>query len=182
MNTAKKINYQINYHTKAAYELASSQPCPRSANDVYSLGVGLQYCIRAKCIEIGNYSRTLDKQLLDELAAKQLTIKSEIEKMAKYNLNELLVKFYNSGGPIMADPVSKQMAKDNQRFFSLILSNFLQSLDDAALETLRGKLSVEEMERDVENKIAELYASLARMFPVKEIEIAFADLVKIRQS
>lgn len=180
MNTARKI--KINYHTKAAYELANSHPCPRSASDVYSLGVSLQYCIRAKYIEIDSLKPSIDKTFLTVLAAKQLAIKTEIEKQSKYNLNILLEKFYNDGGPIMEDPVSEQMVKDIQPFFNRITINFLQSLDEIAHQAAMGELSVKEMEAEVNHRITELYNSLGRMFQVTEIESAFKDLIKIRQS
>lgn len=180
MNTAKEI--KINYHTKAAYELANSHPCPRSASDVYSLGVSLQYCIRAKYIEIDSLKRSIDKTFLVDLAAKQLAIKTEIEKQAKYNLNILLQKFYNDGGQIMEDPVSTQMVKDIQPFFNRITSNFLQSLDETAHQTAMGKLSVKEMETEVNHRLTELYNALGRMFQATEIESVFTDLIEIRQS
>ena len=178
MNTAKEI--KINYHTKAAYELANSIPCPRSANDVYSIGVSMQYCIRAKYIELDNLQRSDDKTYLEGQAAKQLAIKSEIEKLAKFNLNYVLKEFYDHGGPIMEDPVSEQMVKEIQPFFNRIMSNFLQSLDAIVHQTDLGKLSVEEMVTDVNRKICEMYNSLGSMFQIVEIKGAFSDLIEIR--
>lgn len=176
MNTAKKINY----HTKAAYELANSHPCPRSARDVYSLGVSFQYCIRAKYKEIDSLKQDIDKTCLADLAAKQLTIKTEIEKQAKYNLNMLLQKFYDEGGPIMEDLVTEEMAKNIQPFFNRITNNFLKSLDEIVDQTAICKLSVREMDAEINHRIIELYSTLGRMFQVTEIENAFADLIKIR--
>jgi hypothetical protein len=181
MNTAKKI--KINYYTKAAYELASSTPCPRSANDVYSMGVSLQYCIRAKYLEIDGLRRSIMGQnFLVDQAKRQLAIKTEIEKQANYNLNVLLQKFYDQGGPIMEDPVSEEMVKNVRPFFNRIRSSFLQSLDETAHQTAIGKLSVEEMVTDVNRQITEMYNALGRMFPVAEVTGAFTDLIEIRQS
>lgn len=180
MNTAKEI--KINYHTKAAYELASSLPCPRSANDVYFLGVSLQYCIRAKYLELDGLKSSIDKNFVVAQAARHLTIKTEIEKLAKYNLNVLLKKFYDQGGPIMEDPVSEEMVKDIQPFFDRIRSSFLQSLDEITQQTATGKLSVEDMEAEVNRQITEMYNALSRMFQPQEIREAFADLIEIRQS
>lgn len=177
MNTAIKINY----YTKAAYELANSHPCPRSASDVYSLGVSFQYCIEAKYNEIDSLKRNIDKTCLADLAAKQLAIKTGIEKQAKYNLNMLLQKFYDDGGPIMEDLVTEEMAKNIQPFFNRITINFLKSLDETVNQTAIGNLSVREMDAEINHQIIELYSTLGRMFQVTEVENAFTDLIKIRQ-
>lgn len=173
MITAKKI--KINYHTKAAYELASSLPCPKSANDVYSLGVSLQYCIRVKYIELAGHS--IDKDFLMDQAAQQLAIKKKIEELATFKLNVLLEKFYDQGGPIMEDPVSKQMVREIQPFFNRIMSRFLQALDEITCQAVIKNSSVKEMVFEVNCQITETYSALGRMFPVKEIESAFADLL-----
>ncbi len=180
MNTAKAI--KINYYTKAAYEMAYSHPCPRSVHDVCSLGASLQYCIRAKYIEITGSMPSKDKTFLMEQAARQLTIKTNIEKLAKYDLNVLVKKFYDDGGPIIEDPVSEQMVMDINPFFNRIISSFLQSLDEITYQTAIGKLSVEKMAADVEDQICQMYNTLARMFQIEEMERAYIDLIEIRQS
>lgn len=180
MNTARKI--KINYHTKAAYELASSQPCPRSVNDVYALGVNLQYCIRAKYNELNELLPGRGNMLLTQQAARQLTIKTEIEKQAKYKLNIILGEFYEHGGPIMEDPVSKQMAKDIQPFFNRHISNFLIRLDELTRQAEHGKMKAEEMTTAVEKQLKDTYAAMAEMFRNADMESAFTDLLEIRQS
>lgn len=123
MTTAENI--KINYYTKAAYEQASSFPCPRSASDVYNLGISMQYCVRAKLLEIA--ALTNDNTCLNEQASQQLTIKAEIEKLAAFDLDVRLGKFYAMGGPVMEDPVTKEMAQQAQPFFSRITSRFLET-------------------------------------------------------
>jgi len=180
MNTAKKI--KINYHTKAAYELASSQPCPCSVNDVYALGVNLQYCIRAKYNELNGLLPGRDNSYLSQQAAIQLNIKTEIEKQAKYKLNVLLGEFYEHGGPIMEDPISKQMAKDMQPFFNRHVSNLLSRLDELTRQAEQGRLKTEELTAPVEKQLTDTYTAMAVMFRNAEMESAFNDLIEIRQS
>ncbi len=179
MNTAKQI--KINYHTKAAYEMASSQPCPRSVHEVYSLGVSLQYCIRAKYLELDGLVPGMGNTFRNNQAARQLVIKTEIEKLANYKLNVLLEEFYNHGGPIMEDPVSEQMAKNAQPFFNRIMSSFLQSLDEITRQTAAAKISAVEMTAEVEEQIIGMYDALGKMFQMVELKYAFDDLIEIRQ-
>ncbi len=177
MRTAQEI--KINYHTKAAYEMASSLPCPQSVNDVYNLGISLQYCIRAKYLEIAELMN--DKAYLIDQGAQQLIIKSKIEKLAAYKLNIQLNKFYEQGGPIMEEPVTKEMVKQIQPFFNRIVSRFLQSLDETSSRFLTKELSVEKMTAEVKKQIAETYTTLGKMFPDNEIESAFAELNELLQ-
>jgi len=178
MRTAQEI--KINYHTKAAYEMASSLPCPRSANDVYALGVSLQYCIRAKYLEIANLMN--NKTYLTDQAAQQLKIKSQIEKLSIYKLNMQLNKFYEQGGPIMEDPITQEMAREIQPFFSRITGRFLQSLDETASRLLTKQISAGEMTSEVRQQITETYNTLGKMFTAEEIESVFAELAEIIQS
>lgn len=180
MNTAKKI--KINYQSKAAYELAMSQPCPRTVNDVYSLGVSLQYCIRAKYMELNGLLPGKDSPILVEQATKQLALKTEIEKQAKYKLNILMGEFYDHGGPLMEDPVSKDLAKDIRPFFQRHISRFLQSLDEIIQQAAQGKITAEGAVSIVNLQIAEMYTAIGRMFRIEEIESAFHDLIEIRQA
>lgn len=178
MGNAQKI--KINYHTKVAYETASSLPCPRSTIDVYALGVNLQYCVRAKYLEIADYMNNNDH--LSEQIARQLTIKSEIGKLSVYNLNIQLTKFYDQGGPIMEDPVTSEMAKEIQPFFRRIMGLFLQSLDETASRLLTKQIGAEEMTSAVKQQIIETYNTLGKMFTVEEIERAFGELAEIIQA
>lgn len=180
MNTAKKI--KINYHTKAAYEVAISQPCPRSVQDVYALGVNLQYCIRAKYKELNDLLPGRDNDFLLHEEIRQLSIKAEIEKQAKYKLNALLGEFYEHGGPIMEEPVSQQMAKDMQPFFNRHVSNFLRRLDELSRQAAQGQMEAEDMAAAVEKQLKDSYTALAEMFRNVEMASAFADLMDIRQS
>jgi hypothetical protein len=177
MRTAKEI--KINYHTKAAYEMASSNPCPQSVNDVYNLGISLQYCVRAKYLEVAELMN--DKTYLTDQAAQQLIIKSKIEKLAAYKLNIQLNKFYNQGGPIIEEPVTKETVKQIQPFFNRIVSRFLQSLDENTSRLLTKEISAEKMNVEVKQQLAETYTTLGKMFPVAEIERAFAELIEFIQ-
>ncbi|HWQ77089.1 MAG TPA: hypothetical protein VN441_17410 [Syntrophomonas sp.] len=178
MKTAQKI--KINYHTKAAYEMADSLPCPRSTNDVYTLGVSLQYCIRSKYLEISELLQS--RNYFTEQAANQLPVKSKIENLAAYKLNVQLNNFYNQGGPVIDEPVTPEMARKIQPFYNRIMSRFLQSLDEIASRVLTRQISAEQMITEVNEQVIDVYSSLGRLYQVKEIENAFADLVEIIQS
>lgn len=173
---------EINYRTKAAYELVNSIPVPRSVDDVYSIGSNLQYCIRAKYSELADVSGKNMKAQFTDLAVRQLKIKKEIDKAANYNLNTLLHYFYQNGGPIMEDPVNETMAKDLRPFFTRLTGNFLTSLDQVADDAYMGKMSAAEMETAVNNSISSLYGTAAQLFPVDVMQKAFLELAEIERT
>jgi hypothetical protein len=178
MKTARKI--AINYFTKAAYELASSLPCPESANDVYNLGVSLQYCIRAKYLELAG--QCYDQDYLIEQATRQLAIKKDIEAQANLGLNILLAQFYDQGGPLMAPSVSQKMSREYYPFFKRIMGRLLESLDELTYEVMDGNLRVEELPDRVELELIQTYNAMKKLFPVREIEKAYTDLIVIVRS
>ncbi len=175
MTTAENI--KINYYTKAAYEQASSFPCPRSASDVYNLGISMQYCVRAKLLEIA--ALTNDNTCLNEQASQQLTIKAEIEKLAAFDLDVRLGKFYAMGGPVMEDPVTKEMAQQAQPFFSRITSRFLETLDETASQFLTKKIAAQEIPAAVNKQMTQAYSGMSSMFAEAEMKNAFTDLIEI---
>jgi hypothetical protein len=178
MNTAKKINYR----TQAAYELAKSVPCPRRVNDVYAMGANLQYCIRAKYLEIGDPNQKDTRALCTKLVSKQMDIKKQIEKAGQRQLNLLIQSFYEQGGPIMEDPVSEQMVKEINPFFNRLMSNFLDSLDEVTDKVSQGEMSVADMETQINRDIISMFSALGNLFAVDEMRDAFHELVQIRES
>lgn len=174
MTTAERI--KINYYTEAAYEQASSFPCPRNASDVYNLGVSMQYCVRAKYLEIAALLN--DNTYMTAEAARQLTAKEEIEKMAAFNLNEQLGKFYAMGGPIMEDPVTTEAAQQTQPFFSRITSRFLETLNETASQVLTKKIKPQEITAVVGEQMTSAYMAMGRMFAEPEMKNAFTELME----
>lgn len=174
MTTAENI--KINYYTKAAYEQASSFPCPRSASDVYNLGISMQYCVRAKLLEIA--ALTNDNTCLNEQASQQLTIKAEIEKLAAFDLDVRLGKFYAMGGPVMEDPVTREMAQQAQPFFSRITSRFLETLNETASQVLTKKINPQEIPAVVGEQMTSAYMAMGRMFAEPEMKNAFTELME----
>ncbi len=175
MKTAQTI--KINYYTKAAYEQASSLPCPRSVNDVYNLGVSLQYCVRAKYLEMADLMN--EKAYLTAQAAHQLKNKSKIEKLAAYNLNVQLSKFYAEGGPIMEGPVTNETAAQIQPFFGRNMSRFLQTLDELSSQMLTKRMSEQEMAAAIDQQMIETLEAMKKMFQDEEMELAFAELIEM---
>jgi O-phosphoseryl-tRNA(Cys) synthetase len=177
MNTAKEINYR----TQAAYELAKSIPCPRCTSDVYSLGVSLQYCIRAKYMEIADSSHMAFKTVCADQVVKQMNIKKEIEKVGNQKLNLLIQYFYEHGGPIMEDPVSEQIVKEIKPFFNRLMRNYINSLDEVAEKALRGKIGASELVTTINHDIINMYSAMGNLFMVDEMREAFNDLIDIRE-
>jgi len=178
MNTALKINYR----TQAANELAESTPCPRSVNDVYSLGVNLQYCIGARYREIAELNQKETRSDSIRLAEKQMEIKKRIDQAASHHLNILIQHFYEQGGPVIEDPVSEETVKEINPFYNRLMSNFLKTLDEVTDKVRRGEMSIGEMETTIDRELISMYGALGNLFGVGEMRKAFHDLVEIRES
>lgn len=178
MNTAKKINYR----TQAAYELAKSVPCPRRVNDVYFLGASLQYCIRAKYLEIAELNQKGTRVACGKLVTRRMDLKKAIEKAGKHQLNLLIQYFYEHGGPIIEDPVSEKMVKDINPFYNRLMNNFLDSLDEVTDRVSRGEMNLSEMETSINQDIINMFSALGNLFTVEEMRDAFHELIKIEES
>jgi hypothetical protein len=178
MNTAPKINYR----TQAANELAESTPCPRTVNDVYSLGVNLQYCIGARYREIAELNQKETRSDCIRLAEKQMEIKKRIDKAAGHQLNILIQYFYEHGGPVIEDPVSEDTVKEISPFYNRLMENFLESLDEVTEKVRCGEMSIGEMETTINRELISMFGALGNLFVVNEMRKAFHDLVEIRES
>ena len=178
MNTALKINYRI----LAANELAQSTPCPRNVNDVYSLGVNLQYCIGTRYRELADMTRNENETACIKLAEKQMEIKRRIDKAASHHLNILIQYFYEHGGPVIEDPISEDMVKEINPFYNRLMNNFLESLDEVTEKVRSGEMSIGEMETTVNRELISMFGALGNLFGVNEMRKAFHDLVEIRES
>lgn len=151
--------------------------CPRSVDEVYSLGIKLQYYIGDIYLALNSIHQGEVKALYQELALKQLDAKDEIQKLANENLNKLLAYFYNNGGPIIESPVSEQMAKEMQPFYNRISANFLKQLDDWVIKASKQDMDADEVERTINNIFIEMYSTMSMLFPVEEVQDAFKELV-----
>jgi len=171
----------INYRTKAAYETARSVVCPRSASDVFSLGICLQYCIRAKYLELAELNRGEVKVEYQQLAGQHLQEKNAMQKLAKLELNRLLAYYYDHGGPVMEAPVTEQQVKEINPFFNRIVTLFLDQLDDLFASAYNREISPRELDLAVRHQAAELHDQVARLIPVEEIKDALSELTEVGQ-
>ncbi len=122
MNQAKKIETTNNWEytsknignndSKDA-QLENSVPCPRYVQEVYSLGASLQYYVGDKYLNLGVLNKGAQKSQYETLALNQLDYKEAIQKLANLYLNEMLVYFYNNGGPVIEAPVSEKPGQGN---------------------------------------------------------------------
>lgn len=180
MSKVLKTTEVINYSPKAAEKTAISASCPRCMNDVYSLGISLQYFIGNIYLKLADTNQGNTKNYYEKLALKQLNGKEKIEKLAKAHTNELLSYFYNNGGPIIEPPLSEQEAKEKQPFFNRIINNFLVKLEASLDLNSNSIINPEELENVINSSITELYTNLGKLIQVDEIIQAFDELISIR--
>lgn len=170
-NSKKKIMNQSNIDA-----LLKQITPPRTTEEVYTLGIRLQYLIGDMYLTTSNASKGQIRSLLKELALKQLERKAEIEKLAKIDLNEKLTYFYNNGGPIMLPPVTEQQAKEMYGFFIKIAANYLNQMD----VVLRTAADDPESINTVDDRMNEIRVSmltdLAKMYHQNEIRTAFKEI------
>jgi hypothetical protein len=169
-----------NNHTKPVIESAVLGTLPCSVDQVYSLGVRIQYYVGDIYLELERLNKGSSKNQFKNLALKQLDAKDQIEELAKMNLNRLLTHFYNAGGPIIVPPISERMAQEIQPFFTRISANCLKQLDAIVWMVSKGSFSASELEFTINDHINDMYTTLSMLFPVDEIKDAFNDLMRIR--
>ncbi|NPV91784.1 MAG: hypothetical protein HPY50_13540 [Firmicutes bacterium] len=167
--------------TKETGELVLTMPCPCSVDDVYTLGINMQYSIGSMYMELEKAGRG-DAQAYRDLALKQLEIKEEVDRLANTNLNRLLWYFYNNGGPVIENPLSERMVKELQPFFNQIVSNFLSQSDVLFKMASNGNISVDTLEAEIDHNIIGMYSILSRLFQVEDMQKACESLISLRQA
>lgn len=177
MTEALKTKEVFNYSSKAAEKPVMS--CPRCMNDVYSLGISLNYYIGNLYLQLADSSQGEIKTQYEKLALKQLDDKEQIENLIKIHTNELLCYFYNNGGPIIEPPLSEEAAKEKQPFFNRVVDNFFVKLEASNHLTSSNIMNPDELENLVNASTIELYTNLAKLIQVEEIVKAFNELIKI---
>lgn len=170
------------YHSKAANDIAKLDPCPRSVDDVYVLGMILQNHICGILHDIQTLCDSAQAEMYGELILEQLSIKDAILDLANKNLNQLLHYYYSNGGPIMDILVTEAMARDINPFFNHIASNFLNDLDVITNLAYNGTITASELGNAIDNYMNATYQTMGKMFPFKEMQHAFNKLVEVRQA
>lgn len=156
--------------------------CPRSADQVYSLGINVQYCIGDVYLELSSLNQEPAKSQYKNMAMRQLDGKNEIEKLANINLNRLLTYFYNNGGQVIEPPLNDEMARQIKPFFSRMADNFIKQLNIIAGMAAKNNLSGCELEHTLNETIIDMYNTMSMFFPVDEIRNAFSDLIEVREN
>lgn len=168
--------------TRSTTEVVTLGHCPCSVDEVYSLGVSLQYCIGDIYLQLETMCRGDQKIKYKNLALLQLDIKEEIEKLANENLNKLWLYFYNNGGPVIQSPVSEKMAREIQPFFNRIASNFLNQVNVLVSLAAKRNMNASELESAINNNVIDMYTTMAMLFRVDEIQDAFDQLINVRRA
>jgi hypothetical protein len=162
------------YHTRAA-----QVACPRSVEDVYSLGISLQNYISSLYLELSE-SKTKSKKSFTRLMVKQVMIKKEIEKRAKDNLNQLLTYFYENGGPIIEPPLSEETASDLQPYINFIVNDFLNHLHTILDQAADENVSASDIDDQVDRQIIMMFRAMGKLVKNDKMQNAFDEIINLR--
>jgi hypothetical protein len=186
MNEAKQLTSMNpdNSPIKRSYSATPTEQinpisCPCSVEEVYSIGIKLQYLTGDMYLKYANTSKGFPKDSLKALAIKQLDRKAEIQKLANLNLNEKLAYFYNNGGPIIEPPVSVRQAKEINGFFNRIVANYLNQMDVIISKATKVNDSFNELEVEINKIIIRMLTDLANLYHDDDIRLAFKEMISL---
>ena len=162
------------YQSKAAPVV-----CPRSAEDVYALGISLQKYISSVYVELAERNKGR-KNPYTNMVLKQLVIKRKLEELSRENLNGLLAYFYNNGGPIIEPPVSEQLAAEIQPSVNSIVSRFLTQANLLINQAVEGDLLAGDLDAAIDNQVIGMYTAMGRLFQHDNMQKAFEQLIEVR--
>ncbi|QGU00272.1 hypothetical protein SYNTR_1678 [Candidatus Syntrophocurvum alkaliphilum] len=153
--------------------------CPRNVGEIYALGISFQYCTGDIYLELAPLKQKPESNLYKKLGFNQLDTKNEIQKLSDNYLNNVLRKYYENGGKIIEDTISKEQAKQIQPYYTNILLEFLQEVDELKQQALNGALSFSETKNQINNSSVRAYEALADLYPSVEMKRAFEDLMGV---
>lgn len=185
MNEAKILNVMYQYSTekldqqKSTSAIINKMDCPRSAEEVFSTGIKLQYLIGDMYLAAADASRGELKGKLNALAMKQLDKKTEIQKLANLHLNEKLTYFYNNGGPIIEAPVSERQAREVNGFYNRIIDNYIHQMELVLRSVITDTESFPKLEERINEIEIRMLTDLANLYHQNEIRMAFKDLINL---
>jgi len=163
----------------ATDKIAEIGTCPRSVDEVFSLGIKLQYYIGGVYMEMAEMRRGEAKKYFKQQAVKQLAIKDEIKYLADNNLNRMLDYFYANGGPVIEPPVSDETAKRIQPFFNRIASSSLDEIRNVIDEG--SNYDAENVAMYVTETVADMYSAISRLYEAESAMTgAFKELLAIQ--
>ncbi len=153
--------------------------CPRSIDEVYSMGIKVVNFIGNIYGEMA--AKHCDDRSLQGEINRQLVFKNRIQQLADHNLNQLLDYFYSNGGPIIEPPVSEQTAKEIQPFFSRITVNALTQI--AALTDRNQAVSPAEASEVISAVTVNTYEGISRLYAGSpEVKAAFEELMQLHKN
>ncbi len=177
---AKLLQEVSNYNKNDGDKAENTIPCPRYMNDVYSIGINLQYYIGDIYLRLAEVSHKELKSLYKKMAVVELDIKEQIQEVNNARLNELLSYFYNNGGTVIDPPLSSAESKSIQPFFNRIMDTFTEQVESSLVLAANKSISADKVKSMINHDIIEMYTSMSKLFPVDEITIAFWQLIAIR--
>jgi len=151
-------------------------PCPRSADEVYSMSIKVVNFVDKIYSEMA--AKYCDDRALQEEVSRQRVIKKTIRQLADHNLNQLLDYFYSHGGPIIEPPVSEQTAKEIQPFFSRITVNALTQIE--AVTDRNQAASPAEAAEVISAVTVNMYEGMSRLYAgIPEVKETFEELMQL---
>lgn len=178
----KRIKVRVNPESIRMPQIrtkAAAVVCPRSAEDVYSLGISLQNYIASLYIELSEMNKSNKNKYANQVVS-QIVIKKEIEKLAKDNLNQLLAYFYENGGPIIEPPVSEETAKELQPGVDKIVDSFLNQVDVIIDKVLQSNITISDLENEINSKIINMFTAISSLYDNDIMQNAFDELIALR--
>lgn len=166
------------YSTKSA-ELIDPMAFPRSVEEIYTMGISLQYYIGDIYLRLAAMNKGAQKNRYNEIAVAQLNVKNEIQKLANAHLNEKLNYFYNNGGPVIEAPISEREAKELNGFFNRIVANYLNQMDVIVTMTAEGSMSSSDLESEINNIIIRMFVSLSNLYQLDDLKQAFHNMASV---
>lgn len=183
MNFMAKVLEDVSNYTYTNVEDGSKTiSCPRYMNDVYTLGIDLQYYIGDIYLQMAEISRGEVRSQYKKMAVSELEIKEKIQEINNARLNELLSHFYNNGGMIIEAPLTAEQAKKIQPFFNRIIDTYFKRLESLLILAAEGSITPDRLDRMVNFDTVEMYSNVCKLFQVDEIVQGFKVLIKIREN
>ena len=179
---AKVLEKVSDYNYASVDDGSKIISCPRYMNDVYTLGIDLQYYIGVIYLQMGEMSLGQAKSQYKKMAVCELDIKEKIQEINNERLNELLSHFYNNGGQILEAPLTTEQAKEIQPFFNRILDTYFKRLESLLVLAAEGSITPDRLDRMINFDTVELYGNIGKLFKVDEIVKGFKVLIKIREN
>lgn len=179
----KRIKVRVNPESiRMPQSRAKADPvvCPRSAEDVYLLGISLQNYIASLYLELSEMNKNNKKNYANQVVT-QIVVKKEIEKLAKDNLNQLLAYFYENGGPIIEPPVSEETANELQPSINLIVTAFLNQIDLILDKASQGDMNSNDLDNEINNQINFMLTAMSKLIKNDVMQNAFDELISLRK-